>query len=103
MEPPLAVIDCDWNNTVVIAGRMVHAAGISFILPAEQALRISALFSQFGCCDSFRIFLRFGQINRNVQIAVFSAGHPFHILADAVSSDIIGILAQFIVIIRSRL
>lgn len=64
MEPPLAVIDCDWNNTVVIAGRMVHAAGISFILPAEQALRISALFSQFGCCDSFRIFLRFGQINR---------------------------------------
>ena len=60
LEAPLAVIDRDWNNPVIIACRMIGSSGIAYILHAEQAFRITALFCQFCRSNGFWIFLWFG-------------------------------------------
>ena len=82
---------------------MIHTACITFIFTAQQAFRITGLFCQLRCSNSLGILLRLGQVDSNVQIAVFGGCYPFHILADTIAADIIGISAQFIIIVGSCL
>ena len=78
---------------MILSGRMIHAACITFIFFAEKALRITALLSSLGCSNGFRVFLRLAQINRDVDITVLGRSNPFDVLSYTVSSYIIRILA----------
>ena len=71
LESPLAAIDGHRNDAVVLAGGMIHTACITFIFTAQQAFRITGLFCQLRCSNSLGILLRLGQVDGNVQIAVF--------------------------------
>ena len=75
---------------------MIDAARIADVLHAEQAFRISALFHVLCSCDRFRIFLRFGEVYRDIEIPILCLCDPLQIFTDAVTADIVGILAQFI-------
>lgn len=93
LEEPVALVDGHRNDAVVLAGGMIHTACITFIFTAQQAFRITGLFCQLRCSNSLGILLRLGQVDSNVQIAVFGGCYPFHILADTITADIVGISA----------
>ena len=97
LESPTAVLDRNRNNPVVLSGRMIDAAGISFIFHTQQTFGISALFCIFGRRNGFRIFLRFGKIDGNIHLTIRSLGFPFHIFCNSVAADIVAVLAEMII------
>ena len=78
---------------------MVHTSRIAHIFHAQETFGISALSGCLGGSDRAWIFLRLGEINGDIQIAIFCLRHPFDVLTDTVPPDIIGILAQLIEIV----
>ena len=78
---------------------MVYAARIAFVLHAELALGICALLRISGSSDGLGVLLRLGQVNGDIQIAVFGMRHPFLIPADTVTADVVRILAEFVKVI----
>ena len=101
LEIPVAAVDSHGNDPVVLSGRMVQPARVSLIFPAQQALGIGGLLCQLGGGNSLGILLRLGQVDGDVQISIFRRRNPLPVLYDAVAADIVRILAEFIVIIRS--
>ena len=96
LEAPRTVIYSDRNNTVVFSCRMIDSSCISLILRAEETFRIAAGFRKFRCCDRFRIFLRFGKIDRDIYCTIFAVYCPFLILLYTVATDIVTVLAEFV-------
>ncbi len=92
LESPSAVLDRHRDNAVVLPCRMIHPPRITHIFHTQKTFRITALFCQLCRRDRLRIFLRLGQIDRHIQIAVLCWRHPLLILYDPIASDIIGIL-----------
>ena len=78
---------------------MVHTSCISLVFFAQKAFWITALFCQFCSRDRLRVLLRFGEVDRDIDIAVGTRYAPADILCDAVSADVVGILAQFVEVI----
>ncbi len=74
---------------MVFPGRMIHAACVSLILPAELTFGIAALNSIARCSDRLGIFFRLGQIDGDIQLAIIRSRLPFHISCDAVPADIV--------------
>ena len=85
---------------MVIPGRVVGAARIAHIFHTELALGIPALLGKLGSRNCLRVFLRLGQVNRDIQRAVPGIGGPLHILDNPVAAYIIRILAQLIIPVR---
>ena len=100
LESPLTVIDGNGNDSVVIPGRMVGPPCIPHVLHAQLAFGIAALPGQLGRCNGLWILFRFGQVYRNVQRTVAGIRGPLHISCNAVTADIIGILAETIIPVR---
>ena len=103
LEPPSAAVYGHRDNPVILSGRMVDPSCITFILHAQKAFGITALLRIFGCRNGFRIFLRLGEIDGDIQISILGRRNPFLILFDTVTSDIIRILTQLVEIIGSQL
>ena len=97
LQAPLFSVDHNRNHAVVLARRMVHAAGVAFIFIAEQALGIGCLLRIFRGGNRFRVLLRLRQVDRDVHVAVFGLRQPAHILRDPVPADIVGVLAELVV------
>ena len=91
------------NDAVILPRRMIHAAGIALILHAQQALGITRLRRQLGSGNRAGILLGLGQIDGNVQLAVFAGVLPLFILGDTVAADVVGILAQLVKPVRRLL
>ena len=100
LESPSASVNRYGYDSVILPCRMIDPARITFIFHAEKTLRIAALLRVFCRRNRFRVLLRFGKINGNIQITVLRRCNPFLVFFDAVSSDIIRVLAQLIEIIR---
>ena len=100
LEPPLAVINRNRYDPVVIPGRMIGAARIPHILHTELALGITALLGKLGSRNGLGVFLGLGQVYGNAQGAVPCIGGPLHILDNPVAAYIIRILAQLIIPVR---
>ena len=100
LESPLTVIDGNGNDSVVIPGRMVGPPRIPHVLHAQLAFWIAALPGQLGRRNGLWILFRFGQVYRNVQRTVAGIRGPLHISCNAVTADIIGILAETIIPVR---
>ena len=101
LESPLTVVDGYRYDSVVLSCRMVQSSCVAFVFHAKQTFWIGCLFCQLCCCDGFRIFFRFGQVDGNIQITVFCRCYPFHVFCDTVTTDIIGILTEFVMCIGS--
>ena len=93
LEKPVTVVNRQWNDAVVLACRMVDTSCITFVLTAEQTFWITALFCQFCCRNGFWIFLRFGQIDGDIQCSKLGVGCPLAVFFDTLSSDIIAVTA----------
>ena len=103
LEAPLSAVYRYRYDSVVFPCRMIGAACVPLILAAELALRITALLGKLCGGNRLRVLLRLGQIDCDINIAILRLGYPLHILAHTVSSYIIRITAELIVIIRSFL
>ena len=100
LEAPLAAVDGDGDDAVVLAGRMVETAVVALILAAELAFGVAALFLRAGGGDGFRILLRLGEVDGHVELAVFGRRLPLAVAGDAVAANIIGIPRKSIVPVR---
>ena len=99
LESPCAVVYRNRYNTVVLSRRMVHASCISFVFHTKLTFRITACLRILSCRNRFRVLLRFGKIDGNVNHTVWTVYRPFSILLHAVTTDIIAVLTQFVIII----
>ena len=97
LEEPALPIDGDGDDPVILAGGMVHPAGVALILPAQLALGIAALGRRLGGGDGPGVLLRFGEVDGDVQVPKLRGGDPFHIPGDAVAADVVRILAEPVV------
>ena len=82
---------------MILAGGVGQRAGVAFIFPAEQALRILRGLGLAGSGDGLGVLLRLGQVDRDVDVAVGRRGLPADILLRAVAADIVGVLAELVV------
>ena len=103
LQEPVRPVDRDRNYPVVLSCRVVYSACIAFILSAQLTSRINGCRHVAGSSYSLRVLLRLGQVDRYIQVAVLCRSDPLHILADAVSSYIVGILTELIVPLSSSL
>ena len=96
LETPRTVIYGDRYDPVVLACRGIDSSGIALILAAEIALGIAALWSRLCRRNGAGVLFRFGQIDGNINLTVWTVYLPLLILLYAISADIIAILTQFI-------
>ena len=93
LEKPVAVIDGNWNDSVVLARRMVYSSCIPLIFLTELALGIGTLLCVLCRSDCLRILLRLGEIDGDIQCPVFRIHGPLSVFFDSLSSDIITVTA----------
>ena len=103
LQTPLAVVNGNRNNPVILAGGEVYASRISLTFTAEHTFRISALHCGFGGGDCFGVLFRLRKVNGNIKVTLFRGGHPFNVLFNSVTADIIAVATEFIKIIGSIL
>ena len=89
LESPRSIIDCDRNNPVILPCQMINTSRISFIFRAKKTFRIASGFYIPCRGNCFWIFFRFGQINGNINLTVWTVYLPLLILLYAISADII--------------
>ena len=101
LEEPVRPGDGHGDDPVVLPGGMVHAAGVALVLPAELTLGIAALRGALGGGDGLGVLLRLGEVDGDVQVAVFCPRHPFDVFRNAVAANIAGVLTEGVVPVRS--
>src|SRR5699024_2152755 len=94
LEVPGAVVDGDGDDAVVLAGGVVHPAGVALVLHAQLALGVGALGGQLGGRDGLGVLFGLGEVDGDVQVAVGGGGDPLEVLLDAVAADVVGVLAE---------
>ena len=103
LHKPVTVVDGYRDNAVILACRMVDPSCIALIFPAQQALGIGGSGHIFCCRNRLRVLFRLGQVDGDIQITVFRRCNPLDILRNAIPADIVGVLAEFVIPVGSRL
>lgn len=103
LEEPFLIVHRKRNHSQILARRVIDPSGIADILAAELAFRIDRRREQPGHGDFLRAFLRFGEIDRHLDIPVRRILEPIHILGHPVHTDIVGINTQLIKAVSGRL
>ena len=94
LEVPVAVVDGDGDDAVVLAGGMVHPAGVALVLHAELALGVGALGGELGRRNGLGVLFGLGEVDGDIQVAVGGGSDPLEVLLDPVAADVVGILAE---------
>ena len=97
LQEPRRAVDGDRHDAVVLAGRVVDPSGIAFILRAQLAAGIVGGGQVAGGGNRLRVLFRLGQVDGDVQLAVFGHRLPLHVAGDAVAADVVGVLAKPVV------
>ena len=97
LQAPIRAANLNGNHTMVLTGRMIHPACITFIFGAQQALGIRSLGRILSCGNGLGILFRLRKVDGNIQLTVFGCILPAHILGNTVATDIIGITAELVV------
>src|SRR5699024_7967147 len=100
LQAPVGTADFNGHNPVVGPGRMVHPAGVAFVLPTQLALGIGSLGRILGSGDGLGVLLRLAQVDGDVHFPVGAGVLPAHILGNAVAADVIGVAAELVVPVR---
>ena len=103
LQIPAAAVDRHGNDTVILAGRVVHPSGIALVFGAESALGIAGRRRELGSRNGARVLLRLGEVDRDVQRTVGALVDPLLIARDAVAADIIRVLAEGVEPVRRPL
>ena len=98
LESPFSSVDSDGDDPVVLSGRMIQTSGIAFILHTELTLGIAVVLRIFGRGNSLWILLRLGQVDGNVDLAIWRIHLPLHVLLHPVAADVVTVPAEFIII-----
>ena len=72
---------------MILAGGVVHAACIAFVLGAELALGVGAWGASLAAAMALGLF-RPSEVDGDIQIAVGGLGTHFRFTLDAVAADI---------------
>ena len=99
LKSPVSAIDRDWNDTMVLTGRMIQTPCITFIFHTKLTLRISRLFCQFCCRNGFRIFFRFTQIDGDIDLTILWRHFPATVFCNTILTDIVGSHTEVIIMI----
>ena len=103
LQAPAVSVQLQRDDAQILAGGMIQSSGIAHIFRTELAAGIAALFCVAGGGDGTGILLRLGEIDGDLQLAERSIRQPFFIPGHAGGTDIVGILAQGVEIIRRHL
>ena len=96
LEEPALSVNGDGDDPVILAGGMVHPAGVALILPAQLALGVAALGRRLGGGDGPGVLLRLGEVDGDVQVPELRGGNPLHVPGDAVAADVVRVLAEVV-------
>ena len=94
LQIPAAAVQLKGDDAVVLPGGMVHAARVALVFRAQGAFGIAGLRRELGRGDGARVLLGLGEVDGDVQLAVFAGVGPLFILRDAVAADVVGVLAE---------
>ena len=94
LQVPVAAVQLQRDDAVVLPGRVVHAARVALVFRAQGAFGVAGLRRVFGSSDGARVLFGLGQVDGDVKRSVFAGIRPLLILRDAVAADIVGILAE---------
>ena len=94
LQIPVAAIQLQRNDAVVLPGRVVHAARIALVFRAKSAFRVAGLRRVFGSGDGARVLFGLGQVDRDVERSVFAIIRPLLVLRNTVTPDIVSILTE---------
>ena len=94
LQIPAAAVQLKGDDAVVLPGGMVHAARVALVFRAQGAFGIAGLRRELGCGDGARVLLGLGEVDGDVQLAVFAGVGPLFVLRDAVAADVVGVLAE---------
>ena len=94
LEAPVALVDGDGDDAVVLPRRVVHPSGIALVLEAQLALRVRALLRGLGSRDISRVLLRFREVDRDVDIAELARHAPADVLRHARGTDVVRVLTE---------
>lgn len=100
LQEPAMCREAQRNQAVRLAGRMTGMTGITLVLTAEQAFRIARRWCQFCFRDIARVLLRLGEVNRDIEVAIFRSRLPDDVLVDAVFADVVRGNAHLVELIR---
>ena len=76
LEKPAFCAEIERNNAVVRPARMTYPAGIALVFKAELAQGVGSRLAFSGSRYIARILLRLGEIDSDVQLAVFAVKLP---------------------------
>ncbi|MNV63808.1 hypothetical protein D3C71_1564180 [compost metagenome] len=93
LKEPFLIIQLKWNDTQVLARRMINPTSIPNILAAQQTFWIYRRREQAGHSNFLRTLLRLGQIDGHLDVTVRRILQPVDILGNPVHPDIVGIYA----------
>ena len=96
LQIPRAVVDGQRDDAVIFAGRVVHAACVTLVLHTQLALGVSALGRKLCGGNGLGVLFRLGQVDGDIQVAVFGLGDPFQVALDAVAADVVGVLTELV-------
>ena len=103
LQVPVGPGDGHGDNPVVLPGGMVHPARVALVFRTEHTLGIARLGSQLGGGDGLGILLGLGEVDGDIQFAIFCSRFPAQIFFDAVTADVVRVPAQLVVPVRSFL
>lgn len=79
---------------------MIDTTGVAFVFHAQLAFWIRRLRSGFSSSDRFRIFFRFGEVDRKFDFSIRRIGTPALVAGNTVAANIVGILRKFVEVVR---
>ena len=103
LQVPLASGDGDGDDPVVGPGRVVQPACVALILLAQLALGVAGLGGVFGGGNGLGVLFGLGEVDGDIQVAVFAFVGPAQVLGDAIAADIVRVAAECIVPVRGIL
>ena len=96
LQIPAASVHVERDLAQVLSCGLGFVAGVALVFVAEQALRIAALGQEFRRRDRLRILLGFGEVDRELDLAVARIHRPAKVAFDAVAPDVVGVAGEFI-------
>ena len=103
LQAPVRAANLDGDDPVVGPGRVVHPSGVALVLPAQLALGVGGLGGIFCRGNGLGVLFRLAEVDGDVHFPVLAGVFPTHILGDAVAADVVGVAAEFVIPVRSRL
>ena len=102
LEAPRLTVHGHGHDAKILPRRVRNRARVADILHAQQALRITGRLFQLRRRNVARVFFGFGQIDRDLKLAVLRVGNPVLILRNAVAANIVAVLTQLIEVVGRR-